>query len=279
MTLVYSWSEMLRRIQSDPRSEKALSYLHDDEKQKGLALPRVWAILDQGWDECSRQAKPANDRADFFRAYYDHPVWLINGAFSESDPETITDRLAAVRMVAHVEPKRVLDYGGGIGTVSRLCAEKLEGVESIHLVDISRYSDTTRAHLKEFPAIQVLSEAKPPYDAVISTEVFEHVPDPIAAVAEINSLLRVGGALSASWSFVPVIKCHLAENLHFNNVMLWIVRALGFGFYGFERRGTSVYGFVKHSDVTPAMLNRARRLASLARFLPVDRLLTAVRGR
>jgi SAM-dependent methyltransferase len=270
---------MLRRIQADPRGARALSYLRPDELRDGIALPRVWEILDAGWDECLKGSGNDTARGEFLKAYYEHPVWLVNGAFSEADPGTIADRLAAVRLVAHVNPERVLDYGGGIGTVSRLCAQTVDGVKKVHLIDISRYSETAREHLREFPKVEVVSEAQPPYDAVIATEVFEHVPDPIATVAEINALLRIGGALAASWSFVPEIKCHLPENFHFNRVMLWIVRALGFGFYGFERRGSCAYGFVKHSDLTPAMVTRARRLAKAAKLLPVDRLLTALRGR
>jgi hypothetical protein len=61
--------------------------------------------------------------------------------------------------------------------------------------------------------------------------------------------------------------------------MFWIIRSLGFGFYGFERRGSTVYGFVKTSDVTPQMIKNARLLELFSRLpIPLDRLLLALRG-
>ncbi|OBQ39820.1 MAG: hypothetical protein AN484_23000 [Aphanizomenon flos-aquae WA102] len=61
--------------------------------------------------------------------------------------------------------------------------------------------------------------------------------------------------------------------------MLWIIRSLGFGFYGFERRGSTVYSFVKTSNVTPQMIKNARFLEVFSRFpLPLERLILMLKG-
>lgn len=146
-------------------------------------------------------------------------------------------------------------------------------------MDITDFRHTIEHYLTEFSNIRVLAHPEPLYDAIISTEVLEHLPDPIQAVIDMNGLLRMGGSFAASWSFAPCIKCHLPQNFHLNRMMPWIVRSLGFGFYGFERRGSQVYGFVKQADVTPSMIRQARQLEQLSRLpLPLNRLLLLLRG-
>ena len=276
---VYSWKEVVQRLSEDSRWPQAAKYLSQSEQFSGLTLSRVWQILDQAWKELLEKSQNKADLSKFLHEYYQHPVWLINAAFSESDEATINDRLAAVRLISHVQPRKILDFGGGIGTVSRLCAMNLPETEIIDLIDITEFRHTIKQYLSEFPNIRILEKADPLYDAVISTEVLEHLMDPIAAVVEINRLLRMGGAFAASWSFAPCAKCHLPQNFHLQKLMLWIIRSLGFGFYGFERRGSTVYGFVKHSEVTPEMLKRARFLGFCSRLpVPLERLLLLMRG-
>ncbi len=280
MSLVYSWQQVVERLSVDSQWKQARKYLSQHKITHNPTLQQIWRILDLAWNELSETTPNKSDTSKFLHEYYQHPVWLINAAFCESDQATINDRLAAVRLIAHVQPRKILDFGGGIGTVSRLCATTLpQEAELIDLVDITEFRHTIKQYLSDFPNIRILEKPDSPYDAVISTEVLEHLIDPIGAVVEINRLLRVGGAFAASWSFAPVIKCHLPQNFHLRRLMPWIIRSLGFGFYGFERRGSTVYGFVKHSEVTPAMLKQARFLELISRLpIPSDRLLLLMRG-
>lgn len=275
-SIVYQWSEVVNKLVPD---EIILKYLTSDQATNGITLQKLFQILDQAWDELQGDSASKKFLPDFLFKYYQHPVWLINAAFSESDPATIADRLAAIRLISHVNVKKILDFGGGIGTVSRLCAIYLPQVERIDLVDITDFRHTVQEYLSSFSQIKVQIQPDPPYDAIISTEVFEHLIDPIRAVYEINLLLRIGGAFAGIWSFAPGIKCHLPQNFHLRRLMPWIIRSLGFGFYGFERKGSTVYGFVKHSHATPNMLKTARFLGNLSRLpLPWDRFLLLLRG-
>ena len=280
--LVYSWQEAVSRLSIDSRWQQTPKYLTATEQINGLQLQRIWAILDEGWQEVEERIKNKKTKyelLELLHEYYQHPVWLINAAFSESDEATISDRLAAVRLISHVQPQKILDFGGGIGTVSRLCSITMPQAEEIDLVDITEFRQVIKQYLTDFKNIQVLDKPNPPYDAVICTEVLEHLTDPVEAIIQINHLLRIGGAFSASWSFAPCIKCHLSQNFHLRRLMLWIIRSLGFGFYGFERRGSTVYGFVKTSNVTTQMIKKARLLELCSRSpLPLDRLLLMLRG-
>jgi ubiquinone/menaquinone biosynthesis C-methylase UbiE len=273
----YTWPEVIEKLKISPNWEKAEMYLTPNERSNGITLSRLWQLLDQAWEEL--QSQHIESSSSFLHEYYQHPVWLVNAAFSESDEATTNDRLAAVRLITHTRPQKILDFGGGIGTVARLCSMTLPNIQSIDLVDITDFRTVIQTYLASFPDIRVLVTPDPPYDAIISTEVLEHLPDPIQAVVEMNKLLRVGGSFAASWSFVPCIKCHLPHNFHLNRLMHWIIRSLGFGFYGFERRGSQVYGYIKQADVTPAMVQQARRLEQLSRLpLPTDRVLLLLRG-
>ncbi|MCM1981244.1 methyltransferase domain-containing protein [Lyngbya confervoides] len=276
--LVFSWQEIISCLSNNSSWRETHQYLSSTEQENGVTIQRLWEILDQAWDEMQTPRSQA-DFPKFLHDYYQHPVWLINAAFSESDEGTISDRLAAVRLIAHTQPKKILDFGGGIGTVARLCSMNLPYAEKIDVVDITDFRQTIQSYLAEFPNIRVLERPDPAYDAIISTEVLEHVLDPIETVVEMNALLRIGGSFAASWSFAPCIKCHLPQNFHLNRLMPWIIRSLGFGFYGFERRGSRVYGYVKQADVTPKMMRQARWLEQVSRLpLPIDRLLLLIFG-
>jgi 2-polyprenyl-3-methyl-5-hydroxy-6-metoxy-1,4-benzoquinol methylase len=279
--VIYSWKEAVSHLNIDERWQEAARYLTPLEQLEGLTLQRLWSILDKAWEETLKEngKQEATNCPEFLNKYYQHPVWIINAAFSESDPATISDRLAAVRLISHVQPQKILDFGGGIGTVSRLCSISLPEVKAIDLVDITEFRHIIKHHLADFPNIRILEQPEPPYDAVISTEVLEHVIDPIETLIEINRLLRIGGTFAVSWSFVPCIKCHLQQNFHLNRLIFWIIRSLGFGFYGFERRGSIVYSFVKTADVKPRMIQIARLLELGSRFpIPLDRLMLMLRG-
>jgi SAM-dependent methyltransferase len=278
-TLTYSWKEVVQRLDADCQWKEAAKYLSSSEYSNGINLNRLWQILDRGWDELLDKHQNQLSLPNFLHEYYQHPVWLINAAFSESDIETINDRMAAVRLITHVQPHKILDFGGGIGTVARLCSINIPQAEIVDLVDITEFRHTVTQYLSDFPKIRVLEKPDPSYDAVICTEVLEHLIDPISAVVEINRLLRKGGAFAASWSFFPGIKCHLPQNFHLRRLILWIIRSLGFGFYGFERRGSLIYAFLKQSDVTPQMIKQARLLELMSRLpIPIDRLLLLMRG-
>jgi len=277
--IVFSWKEAVSNLSIDHKWQEAVKYLTHSEELHGINLLRLWEILDKAWDESLEINKNTLDLSIFLHEYYQHPAWLINAVYSESSPETINDRMAAVRLITHVYPRKILDFGGGIGTVSRLCSINIPQAENIDLVDITEFRHTIMQHLSDFPNIRVLEKPEPLYDAVISTEVLEHLIDPIEAVVEINRLLRIGGAFAVSWSIVPVIKCHLPQNFHLQELMLWIIRSLGFSFYGFERRGSTVYSFIKNSEVTPKMMKTARLIELFSKLpIPFHRLLLLSRG-
>lgn len=55
--LVYSWKESVSRLSIDSRWQQTTKYLTSSEQINGLELQRIWAILDEGWQEVEERIK------------------------------------------------------------------------------------------------------------------------------------------------------------------------------------------------------------------------------
>ena len=112
-------------------------------------------------------------------------------------PEAIFHRLRARlirRVLADRSAVRFLDAGCGTGLILRHLPPGSVGL------DINpRNIDLVRARLPQYKAVLGDIEEMPfgagEFDAVLCTEVLEHVPNPRLALNEINRVLRRGGVL------------------------------------------------------------------------------------
>jgi len=69
---------------------------------------------------------------------------------------------------------------------------------------------------KGIPTIRFISSAEDnTYDALICTDVLEHVQDPLVLLADMIGKLRVEGHLVIYNCFYPLIACHLPSTFHF----------------------------------------------------------------
>jgi hypothetical protein len=63
--------------------------------------------------------------------------------------------------------------------------------------------------------VRYVPELSGTYDVLIATDVFEHVPDPLAMIVNTAEHLRLGGTYLIANCFWPVIRCHLPSTFHF----------------------------------------------------------------
>lgn len=102
------------------------------------------------------------------------------------------------------------------------------------------------------------------YDVVIATDVFEHVPDPLALVYETAKHLRFNGHYLMANCFQPVILCHLPSTFHFRCSWTAAMTAMGFTVGGLVG-----YGY-PYQKTRPLLLQRSREIeASSKRWFPI----------
>ncbi len=194
-----------------PLSEADLQYLQpllrDD---RPLALEEVWALMDAAWDECGCDPDVMDERISRF---YAHPVWLLNGLFIEQHDRSLANRHAYTDYIAGLDPGRVADIGGGFGTLARMIGERCPAAE-VSVAEPNPHPAAV-ALADKTPNVRYVAELEGMYDVLVATDVFEHVPDPLALVEKTAAHLRPGGVYLMNNNFFPVIKCHLPCTLHF----------------------------------------------------------------
>lgn len=196
---------------------------------KGDDLEKIWEAMDLVWQELGCDNR--NLDWDKIGQFYMHPVWILNGLFIEQDPLSMQHRYAISDWIAdNPSIRKILDYGGGFGTLARLIADKKPSL----LVDIyePHPSDYSRQKISNYAQIEFISKIKDRYDALVSTDVLEHVPDPLKTFEEMILSVKNDGYLIIANNFFPIIKCHLPQTFHLRYTFNVFVKLMGLGVVG-----------------------------------------------
>jgi len=227
-------------------------------------LEQLWNLMDNAWRDCECDQANPDERLS---AFYSHPVWLLNGYFSEQDAQSIYHRKHFADWVVAHAPKRVADFGGGFGSLARMIGEacpetSIDVIEMYpHPVAVERAQRTQNVRYR--PSLGSN------YDILIATDVFEHVPDPLGLVTETAPALNSGGLFLIANCFFPVILCHLPSTFHFRHSWDAAMQA-----FGFIKSDTVLYGqaFVKSQgfnlDAARLVEKKSRLLWNLLQHLP-----------
>lgn len=185
-------------------------------------LEQLWKLVDEVWIEfgCDKNLNEAN-----LSVFYSHPVWLLNGLFIEQDQASLSNRQCFVNYAVNQAPVRVADIGGGFGTLARMIGTACPQAQ-IEIIEPHPHPEAI--HRTEALAnVKYCPQLSGNYDLLIATDVFEHVPDPIALVEATASHLKLGGKYLIANCFYPVILCHLPQTLHFRYSWNEVLAALG----------------------------------------------------
>jgi SAM-dependent methyltransferase len=175
-------------------------------------LQRMWLMMDETWDELSCDQDLVDHRVE---AFYAHPVWLLNGLFAEHDDQSLENRREFADWVASQVPFRIADIGGGYGTLARMIGARCPDA-TIDIVEPHPHPSAVK-RTESCANVRFSPELVGEYDILVATDVFEHVPDPLALVERTASHLRPGGKYLIASCFWPVIKCHLPQTFHFRH--------------------------------------------------------------
>jgi hypothetical protein len=212
-------------------------------------LEQLWKLMDEVWIEfgCDKDLSEAN-----LSAFYSHPIWLLNGLFIEQDQASLSNRRCFVNYVVSQSPARVADIGGGFGTLARMIGEACPNAQ-IEIIEPHPHPEAIR-RVEEIANVTYCPQLSGDYDLLIATDVFEHVPDPIALVQATAKHLKLNGNYLIANCFYPVILCHLPETFHFRYSWNQVLEALGL-----EPGKPVAYGF-EFNKRTEGFIDRARSL-------------------
>lgn len=175
------------------------------------SLEQIWTLLDQAWQECGCDNRHSDPER--YGRFYGHAVWLLNGMFIEQHAVSMGHRRAITAAVAALQPERVVDCGGGFGTLARLMAADMPAA---YILIFEPYPPRHGIEsCKPFANIRFVTElGQQNMDVLVSTDVLEHVPDPLALLAAMVASVRLGGRLLIANCFFPMIQCHLPGTFH-----------------------------------------------------------------
>ncbi|MDX2426197.1 MAG: methyltransferase domain-containing protein [Cycloclasticus sp.] len=210
-------------------------------------LEEMWFLMDLVWDDfrCDNR----NLLLGNIDGFYSHPVWLLNGLFIEQDDTSMGHRYAISEWVSKNKFIKVVDYGGGFGTLARLVATSNRQA----IVDIyePHPSEFGVKRMKEFQNINIVDVLGEQYECLLSTDVLEHVPDPLADFSKMIDSVKVGGYLVIANCFFPVIKCHLPQNFHFRFTFNLFAKMMGLEVKGLlEGSHATIFKKVENKQVS-----------------------------
>ncbi|MEI7646157.1 MAG: class I SAM-dependent methyltransferase [Chloroflexales bacterium] len=229
-------------------------------------LADLWRAMDRAWDDLGLDNRAPNptDMAAFYR----HPIWEMNGRFTERDPVSRGHRAAITSWLRSVDAPTILDYGGGYGGLARMIAAALPDRRIDIYEPFPSQSALDRA--AAFPNLHYVGQIPPGYACALCVDVLEHVPDPLAVLADIAASLRLGGYLADASNFYPLIKCHLPATFHLRYSFPAFARMLGMHRLG-RIVGSHATAYQKISAAAPNW-DRLRTAESLSRmFYPTLR--------
>jgi len=236
-------------------TDKNLTNTEKDEIEKLLTrenkiliddLEQMWYLMDLIWDDFTCDNKNLN--WENIGKFYSHPVWLLNGLFIEQHEVSMGHRHAISDWIVKNKFENVVDYGGGFGTLARLVASKDKNIQ-MNIYE-PHPSDFGLKRASEFNNINIIGKLESNYDCLMSTDVLEHVPDPLNDFADMIKSVKLNGYLIIANAFYPMIKCHLPQDFHFRYSFKQFAKMMGLEVIGLLE-GSHATIFKKVEEVEP----------------------------
>lgn len=209
---------------------RTISYLSGFGDIGKLPRQRLLDEMDNVWVELKLDNTiPLSIQSDAVGRFYCHPVWALNGVFSELDLDSKKHRIAIADYIKLIGASRVADYGGGSGVLARFISEVSPAcVDIIEPYPFQIFAD----RLKGFSSVQFVPVLDQGYDVVVAQDVLEHVDNPLELAVQLISSTRMGGHLIFANCFYPDIKCHLPATFYLRHTFPSLMSYVGLKLVG-----------------------------------------------
>ncbi len=216
--------------------------------------------MDRVWDELGLDnARPLSSQTDKVAAFYSHPVWVLNGLFSELDKVSRAHRKAIARYVSTLPVRRVADYGGGSGVLAEFITEASSSID-VEIVEPYPFEFFLQRR-KNVPRVRYVPALAPPYDLVIAQDVLEHVDEPERLILTLVETVRPNGYLIFANCFYPEIKCHLPSTFYLRHQFKSLVSHVGLEFVRAVPGAEHAQAFSKTGEIDYAKFLKANEKA------------------
>jgi SAM-dependent methyltransferase len=172
--------------------------------------------------------------------FYSHPLFILVGLFAKQHDISLKHRKAISEWVTQHNLKHIVDYGGGIGVLAQLISDRNKTIN----IDIYEPypNEFGLRRTKGNRKINFVTVIKKNYDCLISTDVLEHVPDPLKTFSEMIDCVHTGGYLIIANNFYPVVKCHLPRTFHLRYSFNFFAKCMGLDYLsGLEGSHATIY--------------------------------------
>ncbi|MBV1905430.1 MAG: methyltransferase domain-containing protein [Pseudomonadales bacterium] len=258
MEAIIVWGQHIPEAWLSPDSRKYLCSLPP-------TLPPVewvWEEMDRVWNFYALDNQLPLSSQDVGQ-FYAHPVWLMNGIFTQLDPTSAQYRQMLAKYLAKTGLHHFADYGGGFGELAlAITSANPDATVSI----IEPYpSSAGLERLKQKPGINFSAELPPSkFEAITVQDVLEHVEDPIKLAWQIAGAVKEEGLVIFANCFRPFILCHLPTTFHLQHTFKGIMQTMGLNFIGIVEGAPHAQIFRRKGALN---LNRARNAEMISKSL------------
>ena len=221
----------MRILQIDvPEQELACDELAYFSQLQGrdLDLSKLWELMDRAWE--SAGAGYAQTDQEAVSTFYKSPVWLLNGLFTECDPDSKRHRDRIANWLAGHAFEVIYDYGGGFGSLARKIAALCPNSQVRVVEPFPR--KLALAVSRKFANLTFVAALSGRADCIIAQDVLEHIVDPLDVFGHLLDHVHVRGYVVTANCFYPDIKCHLPQTFHLRYAFRHIVPSLGCRYVG-----------------------------------------------
>lgn len=209
-------------------------------------VEQIWYLMDKVWEKykCDNQKLNWKNISKF----YNHPVWILNGLFIEQHEISILQRKSIAKWLFENNITKIADYGGGFGTLARIIS-KTNKKSHIDIYEPHPSSYTLKV-LKDYPNIKIINDLSKKYECIISTDVLEHVIDPLEHFYKMIEKVKKNGFLIIANCFEPVMQCHLPQTFHLKHTFNYFAQEFGLKNLG-NLKGSHATIYKKTRNIKP----------------------------